>query len=486
MSKYHIDDIFRENLKDFEVFPSSSIWENMDLPLPIPFYRKPAFITSTVIGVLVLIGSLLYISTKSTSTSNNNISNIAINTQEVVDRNNTPYAIVIPFSPDYNISSRINSNPSNDNKVNVDQHIAHTHASSFTTSSTSSANDLEVKSSIAHTHLFHFDDGNSSPYFSISRWESMPVNTPFYSNFNTIGVNTKSISDATHYFGLYNLSSSPLTATNSLDQKISSSEGTLRDLVTDLEAIQSMPIALLDEPDIDINANDKELFVGTERDAIMSRYRQHLDLTKGFHIGGFTSAHNNWILNPALKETVTQNSNLIHQLDFGYSYGVAMGYEFSNKWGLQLEWIVNSEQGQKFSKEAVYRTSSRNSNTDINLTYTYFPVLLKYRNQRMFSLTKQPLVINYITGIQYGMLKSAEININNPVVQEDLLQLSSWGFVLGLDYDFYLNKNYFLTFGARTSLSTSSDSKYKPVFPTANTSNSLLIGLRASFNYQFD
>ncbi len=477
MSKYHIDDIFRENLRDFEVFPSSSVWENMELPQPLPFYRKPAFITSSVIGVLLLIGSFLFINQKTSSSSDIN-SESPVEQVETTHNHSYP-TINIPFSPDYYLSHTSDESITN-NTIHTNQKevVSQAHTNRLTTGASTSNHSADQKSGIAHTNLFNTDNSNSSPYFVSSILESKPVSTPFYFTFNLLEATSKNLYPFTPRFGLSPLATNTISYTEEL-----SLNSTTQNL--GIEAIPSLPIEALEEPPIDINATDNDLFVSSERDAIMARYNQQLDVTQGFHLGTFASAHNNWILNPALKETITQNSNLIHQLDFGYTYGVAMGYEFSNKWGLQMEWIVNSEQGQRFAKQAIYNSANK-TNTDINLTYTYFPVLLKYRNQRMFSLTKQPLVINYIAGIQYGTLKSAEININNPVVQEDLLQLSSWGFVWGLDYDFYLNKNYFLTFGARTSLSTSSDSKYKPVFPTPNTSNSLLIGLRASFNYQFD
>lgn len=495
MSNYHIDDIFRESLRDYEVFPSSSVWENMELPQPLPFYRKPAFIISSVIGVLLLMGSIFFNTqkTKTTSNTNDTYSESPANQREAASQyffNYSPNIKQVEENRKSISSEKFNNtadNTTNDIQTNHSKFEKETHTNLLTTgSSMSNQNAPELPSDIAYTPMLNFENSNPSPNFFTTILESKPVNAPFYlapSLLEGLNLNFESTSNTTPPFSPYYLFAilSPFSQ-NTVPVEISEINNNIS---TDIETISSLPIAEVEEPEIDINAADKDLFVSSERDAIMARYNQQMDVTRGFHLGTFASAHNNWILNPALKETITPNSNLVHQLDFGYTYGVAMGYEFSNKWGLQMEWIVNSEQGQRFAKQAIFNSNNK-SNTDINLTYTYFPVLLKYRNQRMFSLTKQPLVINYIAGIQYGMLKSAEININNPVVQDDLLQLSSWGFVWGLDYDFYLNKNYFLTFGARSSLSTSSDSKYKPVFPTTNTSNSLLIGLRASFNYQFD
>lgn len=480
MSNYHIDDIFRENLREFETTPPPSVWANIDLPQPIPFYKKPFFISSVVIGFLFLLGLNFFIN-RSNLLSSQNISESAKIHQYTPPRaNSTHYLpIRIPFSPDFlsSVHSDYNSNTIASRTIDANDEIqAHTDNASTSRSSTF----LNGKSKITRTQSFENtnDEGIPSPYLVYAIWEPKPVNTPFNIHFNTSLIE-RTANGANHFspyfnrYALYTASTHPSNAT------------TINNL-QNLESLPSLPITSLEDADVEIDIDDNELLVDLERDKIMSRYNQKMSMTRGFHIGGFTSAHNNWILNPALKETVTPNSKLTHQLDFGYTYGLAMGYEFSRKWGLQLEWIVNSEQGQRFTKEALYNAAAGDSDTDINLTYTYFPVLLKYRNQRMFSLTKQPLVVNYIAGIQYGMLKSAEINIENPIVQDDLLQLSSWGFVWGMDYDFYLNKNYFLTFGARTSLSTSSDSRYKPVFPTTNTSNRLLIGLRASFNYQFD
>ncbi|MFK7903522.1 MAG: hypothetical protein AB8B69_00280, partial [Chitinophagales bacterium] len=397
-----------------------------------------------------------------------------------------PHAVLTPFSPDYDLlSQRKHSSFKKNRYTNHNSNTVQTHTNDLTTSGSSNiAIVLEEEPSTVHTHSSGADGSNSSPHF-YSILELKPVNTPFYFAANLLGVETKKISNHTHYFELYNLS--PFHNTPSTLTDTSLGELTSRDQGLEISNIEGLPAGTIADLPIDVNDIDNDHFASSDKEGIMSRYNQQLGMTRGFHIGSFASAHNNWILNPALKDyAFSQNSNLIHQLDFGHTYGLAMGYEFSDRWGVQVEWVVNSEQGQKFAKQGRnFAASNSKTNTDINLNYTYFPVLLKYRNQKMFSLTKQPLVINYIAGIQYGMLKSAEINIENPIVQEDLLQLSSWGFVWGLDYDFYLNKNYFLTFGARTSLSTSSDAKNKPVFPTTNTSNRLLIGLRASFNYHF-
>ncbi|MGB1242672.1 MAG: hypothetical protein ACPG49_09125, partial [Chitinophagales bacterium] len=179
MSNYHIDDIFRESLRDFEVYPSPSIWENMDLPQPLPFYRKPAFITSSVIGVILLISSILFINSKIESSSNTGL-NSSVNQVETI-HNYSYSTIPIPFSPDYYLSQKRTTSLSSSNNIihtNQKEVVAQAHTDRLTTRGSTSNDSADLESGIAHTQL-PSSNNNSSPYYD-NILESEPVNTPFY------------------------------------------------------------------------------------------------------------------------------------------------------------------------------------------------------------------------------------------------------------------------------------------------------------------
>ncbi len=205
--------------------------------------------------------------------------------------------------------------------------------------------------------------------------------------------------------------------------------------------------------------------------------------TTGLSFGVFGTINNTSLWSSRASEA-NVNGTLNPNLDFGTSYGLALSYDFTPNYGIQLEWIIDSKQGQKYYNfRPQPNARMRHNYTDINLRYTHFPVLFKYKFNRYSDLTKQPSVINYLIGFQYGWLKSAEINMDNPVIQNDLLQKNSFGLVLGMDYDLYLTKNYLFSVGARSSLSTNSNSLVS--LPFGQKTKNLLFGIKAGLTYRF-
>ncbi|HRI29325.1 MAG TPA: porin family protein, partial [Chitinophagales bacterium] len=207
------------------------------------------------------------------------------------------------------------------------------------------------------------------------------------------------------------------------------------------------------------------------------------DKTNGFYFGSFYGVHVSRLLNNQALTTTRNVEEVQQRLHKGNSFGFTTGYNFNEHWGIQSEWIVKSAQGQ--SVEYKPKESVSFQNTEINLHYTQIPLLVKYRINRTSAITRYPAVINFLAGIQYGMLRSAEINLNNPFMHNNLLKKTQWGMAVGFDYDVYLTPNYFLSFGSRGSFATSSNGFTHVQFPNQNTANHLLLGLRAGLSYRF-
>lgn len=209
--------------------------------------------------------------------------------------------------------------------------------------------------------------------------------------------------------------------------------------------------------------------------------------TTGLHGGYFATFNNTWIINPqAMKAT---KNKLDYKLTFGRDYGFNIGYDFNEKMGIQAEYIVSSWQGQKYQ----YQSQSVSSilpnetkkivNTDINLRYTAVPVLFKYHT--LNNKHSQPKVLNYSAGIECGMLKTAEINLNNTYLHRDLLKKYTLGVTLGIDYDMYIARNYYFSVGTHAKLTTTTNSITEINLPSKFTSNNLIMGIRAGLNYRF-
>jgi len=206
-----------------------------------------------------------------------------------------------------------------------------------------------------------------------------------------------------------------------------------------------------------------------------------MNTANGFHFGATSAYNNTWILNKNNSNNV--NDNIGYKPYYGGQYGVTMGYNFNNKYGLQLDYIINSNHGQNFS-EVIDGQEKTNS---IKLNYMHIPVLFKYKWNQFSQLTKKPVILNYIFGVQYSALKSIESFSDDSVISlSDLQRDHDWGVVIGLDYDIFLSRNYYLSVGARSTYGSDFGS-FGPMFnKSASTkTDNLTIGLTASMNYMF-
>lgn len=202
---------------------------------------------------------------------------------------------------------------------------------------------------------------------------------------------------------------------------------------------------------------------------------------RGFHVGLESGLNNSLIL---LKENTLApivGSNIHRKLDLAPYYGISVGYDFSRKFGVEAEWILHSNQGQKYEE---LRYNKIRINGEIDLEYMHLPLMLKYKMCRMGGKSLNPRVVNFIAGIQYSRLKEASVTVNDldlinatkPFNRDEL------GFLLGIEYDLFVKENYFLTLGTRASIS--SDLRSFPYFvPEASQTYNVLVGVNASFHY---
>ena len=443
--RHNIDDIFKENLKHFEVIPPFGVWGSIhnDLPVPIPFYKKPVVWVGSALMILLLgIGSFLGVqhlpsplaSTDAVLAPEPNVaSNLENNSHQfatVSNEGNTlnrEYAAVFP-------ENRLNNHQSREQIIEEAVELA-----SF--SSESKKGELVVNKIIPVDGQFAESD--------ISLRKALLLN---YVNNNFIGFYQSNQNIAASIVERAELTAGGLAMLQNIDAAI---DQPLKKVKMPLEAEVAKP----DFPTAKSRLN-----------------------TQGFYVGAFTSLNNTWILNRKALDDA-DNGKIGYRLDFGHDYGMTVGYNFTPNFGMQFEWIMNSRQGQKF--DSFHKNGRLHKDTEINLNYTHFPILFKYRMQKFSGLTNQPFVINYVAGIEYGWLKSAEVNLNNPILQKDLLRKVSWGFVGGIDSEIYITPNYFVTLGIRSSISTSSDSFNQLAFPTRKSTNNLILGLRAGINYRF-
>lgn len=211
------------------------------------------------------------------------------------------------------------------------------------------------------------------------------------------------------------------------------------------------------------------------------RFRNVDEEIKGFHIGPVVSMNSVWLVNDELDNLRTRE-RFGYNWKFGLAYGFSVGFDFTPKAGIQIDWIVQSNEGQSF--EVFEETGS--FRRDVHLNYLRIPVLYKFRMSRLTPINASPMVINYILGLQYGRMNWVNIDDDLEFVKPTDYNEHEWGFVFGLEYDFYAAKNYFLSFGARASVNT--DINSFPLLIDSRNERPLncFVGLTARMNFAFD
>ncbi len=167
-------------------------------------------------------------------------------------------------------------------------------------------------------------------------------------------------------------------------------------------------------------------------------------------------------------------------LKFGTSKGFVFGYNFSNKLGIQAEYIYNSIQGQN------YVTSEDGDITQksLSLSYDLIPVTARVKVGRISNITHKPVVLNYVAGAQYGMLRSYRLPQDKLYEPTDkVFKADEISIVLGLEYEVYIQDNLYISAGARGTISN--DISLNDGLLSDSAKRDFVFGLRASLNYVF-
>lgn len=207
-------------------------------------------------------------------------------------------------------------------------------------------------------------------------------------------------------------------------------------------------------------------------------FRKEAMSYEGLYVSATTQWSNSWIINQAINDEL--GAAVAPAIDYGRSFGGSLGYKFSPKASIELG-VNHSQQGQRYRE-----ISGGERISSVDLTYLQVPLTFKYRRKELSNQT--PLSISYVGGLQYSRAiqspqLAATLNgeaIANPEVTSDLFITNEIGVVGGLDWDFYLNKNWSIVAGVRASVGTDMDQLFAD-----GSSYNALFGARAGVNYRF-
>ena len=211
-------------------------------------------------------------------------------------------------------------------------------------------------------------------------------------------------------------------------------------------------------------------------------FEQSFPDVAGAHLGPVMRFNNTWIFNQNTHGEFGK-SELAYRPDFGYEYGLHVGLDFNESLGIQMEWISNSVQGQQY-EDNLY---SGHTTREVDLVYTKFPLMLKYKKARLSPRTQNLIVRNYVLGMQYAQLQSANITTNE--VSEESLQRfdrNEVSAILGLEYDIFLGKHLFFSIGGRASVGGSDINSLRNRIWNEGyrKSHNILLGLHSGLNYK--
>jgi opacity protein-like surface antigen len=223
-----------------------------------------------------------------------------------------------------------------------------------------------------------------------------------------------------------------------------SSREAMRALI-EKEKLESLDMASQAAGVTDLNPN---------RDKVLKNLKQFVgySINKGFHIGAFIAINNVW-LNKKQFSTDENTSGIKPKVMFGKAYGLNIGYDFTDRLGIEMEWQI-SEQGQKYN---VGLLSDNNKHTkDVNLMYTKFPLLIKYKQTFINNYNSKPIAVSFLVGPQFNFLIKEEVKLDgNKINNAPQYNKFEFGLNGGFDFDLYMMRYMYLTIGGRTGFGTS-------------------------------
>jgi hypothetical protein len=195
------------------------------------------------------------------------------------------------------------------------------------------------------------------------------------------------------------------------------------------------------------------------------------DINKGIHFGAFILINNVWLSNK--KHSMDENTQSIRpMITFGKAYGINIGYDFSDRWGTQIEWQI-AEQGQRYKVKQADQYHTK----EINLLYTKFPIVAKYKQTFNNNYNAKPIALSFIFGPQLGVLIKQKYSLaGEPITSMASYSKVEFGMLVGFDFDLFMTRNVAMTIGARSGFMAPTQ-RNKPM--------SFQLGITSQFNFRF-
>lgn len=192
---------------------------------------------------------------------------------------------------------------------------------------------------------------------------------------------------------------------------------------------------------------------------------------KGFHIGVAATGNSTWILNQnnfynlsPFTTPIIQHSEMDYRLKWGWNAGLALGYNFTTNWGLQLECLYN-QTGQKyedhFDGPAIiyvpdtikFKAGAYNVGVTRNVTidYVQLPLMAKYTSRKLNIARAYAMLgvqVGFRTKVKEAMtFNGYAYNPPSPISSEKKFKLVDFGVAIRGGVNLYATDNLYFNLG---------------------------------------
>ncbi len=199
---------------------------------------------------------------------------------------------------------------------------------------------------------------------------------------------------------------------------------------------------------------------------------KHATVAPLFIVGASFANANTWLLN---NDTYTGlRAGTLNQalFSFGKSYNIFLGYNLSNKYCLQTEWVVNNVHNQQY----IDYTNGHHVNRNLEADYTQLNMVMKKKNEVYYLGGKLHTSFNYLAGLNYSYVKSFTQKTDETISSvKNEYQNNQYGVILGLEYQIYISPSWIICTGIRTNIGL--QNIYKGNDKTYDSSVGLNVGL---------
>ncbi len=217
---------------------------------------------------------------------------------------------------------------------------------------------------------------------------------------------------------------------------------------------------------------------------VYSDFFTQLPLNNEFHglyAGGIISGNNIWLFNQLSFNGFNSKSLEETNFNFGYAYGITCGYNFNSNFAGELNWYINSQQGQTYHRynEGQYKTSH------VKLNYSIVNFTLKHRKKGISRWFNVPKSNNLIVGINCGFLINSSDDSEFKKTKS-LYSSTDYGLRLGYEYEILAFKRIIVSSALNGDFGLKNIYKGNSLTPGSfNRTHTASLGLQLGIKYLF-